>query len=531
MPIWSVKPAKHSNAANRQLAETYGDEAFALWRGAPYAEFADSEYFVPEVRRLTETRLAALDVRLAAGLAQGRHAELVGEAESLCAEYPLREGFWAHLITALYRCGRQADALAACRRVRALLSEEIGADPSAELRMLEQRVLRHDPTLAAPGRPGTASPPLPPELDPAGRLFVGRSDEIEWLRRRWSEVATGGQPLLLAIGGPPGSGRTRLLAEFAAELNVEDVAIHYGELGPGLVVLDDLDELTVAQLEVARTGRTLCVATYDTDRVNPRVQQAVLDAAAEERLLPPLSREDVARVVEKIAGAVDPNLIEEIAVASEGWPGPVERLTRAVVSERSAQLVAAAAAEAGPASRALTAARIGVAAGVRRLTRVRAWPADEPTESERLACPYKGLAAYELTDAPLFHGREDLVASLCARLVDTPFVAVVGPSGAGKSSLVRAGFLPALANGVLPSLAGAPHWVLAPGAPLPDVDGPAVVVVDQFEELFTGPVEARFGTGIWTNSPPWYRSETFASLSYSAETSSARASFTRGWLS
>ena len=114
--------------------------------------------------------------------------------------------------------------------------------------------------------------------------------------------------------------------------------------------------------------------------VNPGVQQAVLDAAAEVRLLPPLSREEVAQVVEKIAGTDDPDLIDEIAVASESWPGPVERLTRAVVSQRSAQLVAAAAAEAGPASRALTAARSGVAAGVRRLTRVRAWPADEPTE-------------------------------------------------------------------------------------------------------------------------------------------------------
>ena len=77
------------------------------------------------------------------------------------------------------------------------------------------------------------------------------------------------------------------------------------------------------------------------------------------------------------------------------------------------------------------------------------------------------------------------MARLCARLVDTPFVAVVGPSGAGKSSLVRAGLLPALAAGVLPGLADARQHVLAPGARLPDLDGSAVVVVDQFEEIFT----------------------------------------------
>ncbi len=89
----------------------------------------------------------------------------------------------------------------------------------------------------------------------------------------------------------------------------------------------------------------------------------------------------------------------------------------------------------------------------------------------------------------LFHGREELVARLCARLVDTTFVAVVGPSGAGKSSLVRAGLLPALAAGVLPGLADAQQHLLVPGEPLPVLDGSAVVVVDQFEEVFAAITE------------------------------------------
>jgi WD40 repeat protein len=137
-----------------------------------------------------------------------------------------------------------------------------------------------------------------------------------------------------------------------------------------------------------------------------------------------------------------------------------------------------------PASRTLAAARAQVASGVRDLARMRTMQSDASAGTDRIACPYKGLARYERSDAALFYGREDLVARLCARLVDTAFVAVVGPSGAGKSSLVRAGLLPALAAGVLPGLADARQHVLTPGAPLPELDGPAVVVVDQFEEVF-----------------------------------------------
>ncbi len=503
-------------------AETSVDAALALWRGTPYAEFADSEYFSAEVRRLTEIRLAGLDVRLAANLAQGRHAELVVEAERLCAEYPLREGFWVHLVTALYRCGRQADALAALRRVRTLLADEIGADPSEELQALERRVLRQDPALAAPGRPPVQPPPLPPELDPAGRLFVGRSDELDWLRQVWSEVAAGGDPRILAIAGPPGSGRTRLLGEFAAELHAEGVAVHYGALGVGLAVLDDLDDRTAAQLRaVAKTGPTLCVATYDPDRASPRVRRGLMSAEA--RQLGPLSRDEVAQIVVSIAGTVDAKLVDEIAEAAEGWPGAVERLTTEAVGQRSAQRIAAGAEQAGPASLTLAAARGEVAAGVRDLTRLRERPAEAPAEVDRLACPYKGLAAYEKDDALLFYGREDLVASLCARLVDTAFVAVVGPSGAGKSSLVRAGLLPALADGVLPSLVGAPQWTIAPGAPLPDVDGPAVVVVDQFEELFTAPVDDSARDRFLDELTALARGREFGSWSCSGETLSERA--------
>jgi WD40 repeat protein len=153
-----------------------------------------------------------------------------------------------------------------------------------------------------------------------------------------------------------------------------------------------------------------------------------------------------------------------------------------------------------------------MADGVLDLQRVRegrAAQADPQAGDGPALCPYKGLARFEKDDAAIFHGREALVAKLVARLADTPLVAVTGPSGAGKSSLVRAGLLAALAAGVLP---GSGRWrqcVLTPGtaprAGLPQVpeDGLApatVVVVDQFEELFTAcrdeAERARFAAGL-----------------------------------
>jgi DNA-binding SARP family transcriptional activator len=142
-------------------------EAFALWRGPPYGEFSHLDFGAAEARRLEEVRLTGLETRLDIGLMAGREGEVVAEAEALCATYPLRERFWAQLITALYRGGRQADALAALRRLRTVLADEVGADPGPALRLLETQVLRHDPALdrmpsAAPEVVADRSPPLDP---------------------------------------------------------------------------------------------------------------------------------------------------------------------------------------------------------------------------------------------------------------------------------------------------------------------------------------------------------------------------------
>ena len=467
--------------AERQLAE-----ALALWRGEPYGAFGQHEFFAAEARRLEEMRLAALELQLAAGLTLGRHADLVTDAQALCAAHPLREQLWVHLVTALYRCGRQGEALAALGRVRALLVEELGADPGIELRTLEQQVLRQDPQLAVPSGRRAVEPPLPPELDPAGRPFFGRAEELAWLQDAWTEVTASGRSRLVVIAGPAGSGRTRLVAEFATRLRGQGVTVHYGGLGAGLAILDDLDDRSVPLVGAQiGGGPMLCVATYDPSQATAALRRRLLATEHEERALAPLDRADVAQIVARVAGTVDAELEEEVTRAAGGWPGPTERLASRLVEERSARRVVAAVGQARPASRVLAAARTEVTAGVRDLARVRARHGDARSGPDRVACPYKGLARYEQGDALLFHGREDLVARLCARLVDTVFVAVAGPSGAGKSSLVRAGLLPALAAGVLPGLTDARQYLLTPSNPLPVLDTPAVVVVDQFEEVFT----------------------------------------------
>jgi DNA-binding SARP family transcriptional activator len=123
-------------------------EALALWRGPPLADLAHEAFAAAEIGRLEELRLLALERRFDADLELGRHAQLVGELEKLVAKHPLRERLWAQLMLALYRSGRQAEALAAYRRARKTLVE-LGMEPGRPLQELERAMLRHDPSLEA----------------------------------------------------------------------------------------------------------------------------------------------------------------------------------------------------------------------------------------------------------------------------------------------------------------------------------------------------------------------------------------------
>ncbi|HYB30840.1 MAG TPA: AfsR/SARP family transcriptional regulator [Solirubrobacteraceae bacterium] len=115
----------------------------------------------PPATRLEEERLTALESRIEAQLACGRHRETIGELEALTAAHPLRERLWHQLVLALYRCGRQADALRAYRKLRSTLTDQLGIEPGPELRELHDRILRQDPGLDD----GRAAPHLPAEAN------------------------------------------------------------------------------------------------------------------------------------------------------------------------------------------------------------------------------------------------------------------------------------------------------------------------------------------------------------------------------
>jgi DNA-binding SARP family transcriptional activator len=142
----------------RLFEEGGGDrvrEALALWRGPALADFAYEEFAQAEAARLEELRLAALERRIEADLGLGHHAELVGELEKLIAQHPVRERLRGQLMLALYRSGRQAEALDAYQATRKTLVDELGIEPSQAVQELERAILRHDPglDLAAPSAP------------------------------------------------------------------------------------------------------------------------------------------------------------------------------------------------------------------------------------------------------------------------------------------------------------------------------------------------------------------------------------------
>jgi serine/threonine-protein kinase len=149
-------------------------DALSLWRGGPLADLAEELSLRGQIARLEELRLSAIERRIAAELAMGRHSTMVSELEALTSRYPLRERLWAHLMLALYQGGRQAEALDAFQRARQTLQDELGADPSAELQHLNQQILRRDPELR--GNQGPVPPrssrPSRGDLSP-GTEFAG----------------------------------------------------------------------------------------------------------------------------------------------------------------------------------------------------------------------------------------------------------------------------------------------------------------------------------------------------------------------
>ena len=238
-------------------------EALALWRGSALAELGDSFARV-ERGRLEEQRLLALERRIDADLALGRHAGLVPELEGLVREHPLREHLRGELMIALYRCGRQADALEVYRQGRRLLSDELGLEPGEELRRLEKAILEQDESLAAP------------EAPPSGRTVVGPVR-----RSRFSVVAVAAGALLLigalAAGirlSTQGSSAVAVTPDSVAALDARsgkvraDIPIGGSPiaiaLGAGSAWVADGDHTTVSRIDV-RTKERLPIGGLGSD--------------------------------------------------------------------------------------------------------------------------------------------------------------------------------------------------------------------------------------------------------------------------
>jgi predicted ATPase/DNA-binding SARP family transcriptional activator len=200
------------------------EAALQLWRGSPIPEVANEDFAQADLHRLNELRLAALELRLDASLELGRHREAVAELSQLVVVHPLRERFYVQLMTALYRSGRQAEALSIYDRARTTLVEELGLDPGPELQAAAQSVLTQSMELSTQKRPeelapsaASGQPPgsgsisaLPDAARPLEPL-IGRQEELARLLDLLRERR------FITLLGPGGAGKTRLAAEVAAE--------------------------------------------------------------------------------------------------------------------------------------------------------------------------------------------------------------------------------------------------------------------------------------------------------------------------
>jgi WD40 repeat protein/DNA-binding SARP family transcriptional activator len=565
-----VDRARESRPGDPVAAVDLLETALGLWRGPALDDLATQPGLQPDITRLEELRLAAVEERIDVEIELGRHAQVVGELEALVRRHPLRERFWALLMTALYLCGRQADALATYRTARTMLLDEFGIDPSADLRVLHERILRQDGALEVGGRPvrgyrlleplgsgafGTVHRAFQPQIgrEVAVKTIIPRfSNDPSFIRSFESEaqlVARLEHPHVVPLydfwRGPEGaflvmrflrggSLRERLVhvgpletgdaARLTRQLALALDAAHrqgviHRDVKPENVLFDDdgnayLTDFGIARDLAAGVARELGsspLAYYLApeelrgDPAGPATDVYGLGVLVYEALAGrhPFADSSPAEVLQR-------QLTEPLPDIRGHRPDVPEAVTR-IIERATSKEPGARYASPGDLAAALAAVL-------------------ERTPSAALVVdarnPYKGLLPFQEADALDFYGRRETIDRLLARLgesgVGARFLAVVGPSGSGKSSVVSAGVVPALRAGALPGsdrsfvaqihpgaspfeevaaalvrLAVAPQADLldrlegphglraAADAVLPDDDTELVLVVDQFEEVFT----------------------------------------------
>jgi class 3 adenylate cyclase/WD40 repeat protein len=494
------------------VIELRGDEALAVFGSARQAIRAATELaltFADETARAPEIPLT-VGIGLDAGEAVRVEAGYRGGALNLAARLQAR--------AEPYEALASQTVIHLARVVSGVRYEERGplelkglAEPVTPYRLIAEDVPAVIPSGDAAATP---IPDLPLELDPISPLLAGREREVRWLRWSWRQARRGAGGTAV-VTGAPGVGTTRLVAELATIVYAEGVRVLYASASgpdealagviatsrsvnvPSLVVLDDLEAAdanslqSIADLIRASRGRAQLLVAVHTDEGRDSKLPALLGAAGpiSEQRIPALDTEAVREIACAYAGE---ELGREVPAATiiqrtGGVPQGVQR----EVAEWARQ----------QASRKLFEASTRAAAGRSELRSIEARVAsnlfDVQLVSERAnllgsagktvqgvdsASPYKGLASFEMSDAALFFGRERLVGEMVARLAGSSFLAVVGPSGSGKSSAVRAGLLPALAEG---ALAGSPGWqrvLIRPGDhPLRELDRALYAVLSESE--------------------------------------------------
>jgi predicted ATPase/DNA-binding SARP family transcriptional activator len=232
--------------------------ALALWRGDALADFRFDEFAQREIARLEELHIEAVEERLAAELAGGGGEELVGELQALVAEHPLREGLRGQLMVALYRAGRQAEALETMRVGRQRLVDELGIEPGPELRRLERMILAHDSALTAE-RPSTG---LASRLPAPANETIGRRRELSEI----GQLLVAPDVRLVTLVGPGGVGKSRLALEAgrAVAARFPAGAVHVsldGAEDAGVLVPEAASALGVVAANADELGSRLAVVT------------------------------------------------------------------------------------------------------------------------------------------------------------------------------------------------------------------------------------------------------------------------------
>jgi predicted ATPase/DNA-binding SARP family transcriptional activator len=275
---------------NPALALSLADQALALWRGRAYGELAYEDFASAESERLEELRLVAVEVRFDAQLELGRHEEVLGAVLAHASENPLRERAHELAMLALYRCGRQADALAHFTRIRVSRRDELGLEPGPSLRELQRRILQQDPSLDPAAEDVRAVAALPMPATP----LVGRERELEKLEILLSRR----DARLIVLTGAGGSGKTSLALEAArraaasfangavlVELApLRDPALVVPTVAHALALAEDPEQEPLEALAAALAPQELLLVVDNAEHVREAAPSFARLAAAAPRL-------------------------------------------------------------------------------------------------------------------------------------------------------------------------------------------------------------------------------------------------------